>query len=113
MSSFTESIVEDAALAWLEALGYAVLHGPDIAAGKATTMGHIQRHHLSDAKLPVPPAELVRAMDPVIWPIVGSIRRRAVQSRTLAAVRDSLLPKRISGELRVVSESGPDVPNFR
>jgi type I restriction enzyme R subunit len=33
MSSFTESIVEEAALAWLEALGYAVLHGPDIAAG--------------------------------------------------------------------------------
>ncbi len=31
---FTESIVEDAALAWLEALGYAVLHGPDIAAGE-------------------------------------------------------------------------------
>jgi type I restriction enzyme R subunit len=33
MTSFTESIVEDAALAWLEALGYAVLHGPDIAYG--------------------------------------------------------------------------------
>lgn len=33
MTSFTESIVEDAALAWLQALGYAVLHGPDIAAG--------------------------------------------------------------------------------
>ncbi|MHB1530386.1 MAG: type I restriction endonuclease subunit R [Acidiferrobacteraceae bacterium] len=33
MTSFTESVVEDAALAWLEALGYAVLHGPDIAAG--------------------------------------------------------------------------------
>jgi len=33
MSSFTESVVEDAALAWLEALGYAVLHGPDIAVG--------------------------------------------------------------------------------
>ena len=32
MTSFTESVVEDAALAWLEALGYAVLHGPDIAA---------------------------------------------------------------------------------
>lgn len=30
---FAESIVEDAALAWLEALGYAVLHGPDIATG--------------------------------------------------------------------------------
>jgi type I restriction enzyme R subunit len=32
--SFTESVVEDAALAWLGALGYAVLHGPDIAAGE-------------------------------------------------------------------------------
>ena len=34
MARFTESVVEDAALAWLEALGYAVLHGPDIAAGE-------------------------------------------------------------------------------
>ena len=33
MASFSESIVEDAALAWLEALGYSVLHGPDIAVG--------------------------------------------------------------------------------
>ena len=31
--SFTESIVEDAALAWLESPGYVVLYGPDIAAG--------------------------------------------------------------------------------
>ena len=30
----TESVVEDAALAWLQGLGYAVLHGPDIAAGE-------------------------------------------------------------------------------
>ncbi len=30
--NFTESIVEDAALAWLEALGYAGLYGPAIAA---------------------------------------------------------------------------------
>lgn len=32
-STFTESIVEEAAFAWLESVGYAVLHGPDIAAG--------------------------------------------------------------------------------
>jgi type I restriction enzyme, R subunit len=32
--TFTESIVEEAALGWLEALGYAVLHGPSIAAGE-------------------------------------------------------------------------------
>ena len=33
MSNFTESVVEEAALAWLESLGYAVLHGPEIAVG--------------------------------------------------------------------------------
>ena len=30
---FAESVVEEAALAWLEGLGYAVRHGPDIAVG--------------------------------------------------------------------------------
>ena len=34
MARLTESIVEEAALAWLEALGYAMLHGPEIAAGE-------------------------------------------------------------------------------
>jgi len=34
VASFTESVVEEATLAWLGALGYAVLHGPDIAAGE-------------------------------------------------------------------------------
>lgn len=31
MPRFAESVVEDATLGWLESLGYAVLHGPDIA----------------------------------------------------------------------------------
>jgi type I restriction enzyme R subunit len=34
VTAFSESIVEDAALGWLGALGYVVLHGPDIAAGQ-------------------------------------------------------------------------------
>jgi type I restriction enzyme R subunit len=34
-AGFTESVVEEAALDWLEALGYAVLHGPLIAVGEA------------------------------------------------------------------------------
>lgn len=33
-SGFTESVVEDAALGWLETQGYSVLHGPDIAFGE-------------------------------------------------------------------------------
>lgn len=36
-AEFSESVVEDAALGWLEALGYAVLQDPYIAAGDAAT----------------------------------------------------------------------------
>ena len=36
MVGLTESVVEDAALAWLESLGFAVKHGPDITAGGDT-----------------------------------------------------------------------------
>jgi len=32
--AFSESVVEEAALAWLESLGYAILHGPDVAPGE-------------------------------------------------------------------------------
>lgn len=72
-----------------------------IAAGKATTMGHIQRHHLSDAKLAVPPRRLMRAANDFFEPAIEAIWRRRVESRTVAHLRDSLLPKLISGELRI------------
>jgi type I restriction enzyme R subunit len=32
-SPFAESVVEGVALAWLEGLGYAIFHGPEIGAG--------------------------------------------------------------------------------
>jgi type I restriction enzyme, S subunit len=72
-----------------------------IAAGKATTMGHIQRHHLSDARLAIPPPPLMRAANKLVEPIADSLWRREVQSRTLAGLRDALLPQLISGELGV------------
>jgi type I restriction enzyme R subunit len=34
-AGFTESVVEDAALAWLEGLGYTILYVPEIAAGES------------------------------------------------------------------------------
>lgn len=35
---FTESVVEDAALEWLEEQGYGVLHGPRIAFGESASV---------------------------------------------------------------------------
>ena len=72
-----------------------------IAAGKATTMGHIQRKHLKDARIAVAPPESMKKFDAVIASQFDQLVSNAQQSRSLAQLRDTLLPKLISGELRV------------
>jgi len=81
-------------------------HLPDfqeIAAGKATTMGHIQRHHLKVALAIVPPALTMNWMTAQMSPLIDRFILNMLQSRTLAALRDAPLPKLISGEMRVGS----------
>ncbi len=84
---------------------YATLHHlPEfraIAAGKATTMGHIQRKHLTDARIAVAPSNDMKNFDTFIAPIFDQMVNNAKQSRTLAQLRDTLLPKLIRGEIRV------------
>ena len=72
-----------------------------IAAGKVTTMGHIQRHHLKDAKVLVPATDLLCNQDKIMEPLIDAIISRSLENRKLAVLRDTLLPKLISGELRV------------
>ena len=72
-----------------------------IAADKATTMGHIQRKHLTAAKVVVPPPACIDAMTCTMKPLLQRSVGATKQSRTLAALRDTLLPKLLSGEVRV------------
>ena len=72
-----------------------------IAAGKATTMGHIQRGHLTAAKVAVPPPDEMVKHDAVIAPLLEQKINNALQARTLANLREALLPRLISGQLRV------------
>jgi type I restriction enzyme S subunit len=72
-----------------------------IAASKATTMGHIQRSHITDAKVVVPPRNLLDAMTHTMSPIIDQIIANRIQSRTLSLLRDALLPKLLNGELSV------------
>jgi type I restriction enzyme S subunit len=70
-----------------------------IAAGKATTMGHIQRAHLKEAKVLIPPDNLLDAMNHIFSPLVSKIISNAVEAKTLGLTRDTLLPRLISGKL--------------
>ena len=72
-----------------------------IAASKATTMGHIQRKHLTDAKIAVPSPEAMENFDCTIAPLFEQIIKTSLQSKALAQLRDTLLPKLISGEMRI------------
>ncbi len=76
-------------------------HFRQIAASKATTMGHIQRAHLSEAKVLVPSAALLGAMDAFFAPLLARIVQNELQAQTLATLRDTLLPRLISGKLRL------------
>ncbi len=70
-----------------------------IAADKATTMGHIQRGHLSAAKVLVPPRPLLDAMTGTMSPLIDQVIANSKQSRTLVTLRDTLIPKLMSREL--------------
>jgi len=78
-----------------------------IAADKATTMGHIQRKHLTNARIAVASPEGMNAFDSALAPLFDQMVSNEQQSRALAQLRDTLLPKLISGELRV-----PDAERF-
>ncbi|WP_168879107.1 restriction endonuclease subunit S [Rhizobium sp. P28RR-XV] len=72
-----------------------------IAASKATTMGHIQRHHLTQATTFVATPDAMGAADELISPLFERQIANDLESRTLAAIRDFLLPKLMSGEIHV------------
>jgi type I restriction enzyme S subunit len=76
-------------------------HFRQVAASKATTMGHIQRAHLSDATVVVPDAEVLDAADQVLGPIIEMIIANSLEAKTLAELRDTLLPRLISGKLKL------------
>lgn len=72
-----------------------------IAESKATTMGHIQRGHLTAAKVLAPSDEELKVMGETMQPLIEKIERNNAQILTLQKLRDTLLPKLISGEVRV------------
>ncbi len=71
------------------------------AASKATTMGHIQRHHLAEAEVLIPPENVLEQHDNLIAPLLNKIILNRIESRSLEKTRDSLLPKLMSGEIEV------------
>ena len=78
-----------------------LLNFQSIASGTATTLGHIRRHHLSDAKCAVPNRQFLTAIDGLFCPLLSKIVSNELQSRTLIHLRDTILPSLVSGEFQI------------
>lgn len=66
-----------------------------------TVFDTITRQTFETLDCTFPPANLTAAFDRTVAPLLAQIRANLYQSRTLATLRDTLLPKLLSGELRV------------
>lgn len=75
----------------------------DIANDKATTMGHIQRSHLTQSVLKIPPQKIIEKSDKIISDLFDKIIHNKIQIRSIEKLRDTLLPKLMNGSVRINS----------
>ena len=77
-----------------------------IAASKATTMGHIKRSHLQEAKVVVPTPDILREADARIGSLYKLYEQLMIENRNLATLRSYILPQLQSGQIRVEVADG-------
>lgn len=61
----------------------------------------LNRNHVHNLPVVMPPRPVVEAFDAQVMPLMKQQKANEDQSRTLATLRDTLLPKLLSGELSV------------
>jgi type I restriction enzyme S subunit len=61
----------------------------------------LNRNHAHAVRVVIPPMRVIDMFEKLVSPLLERIRTLAAESKALAALRDTLLPKLISGELRI------------
>ena len=64
-------------------------------------MGHIKREELGKAKILFPNTCVMKKLDTLIAPYIEQIIEKECEIKKLALLRDALLPKLMSGELKI------------
>lgn len=72
-----------------------------IAKDKAVTMGHIKRGDLEKALVAIPDNRTLNKMSEVMNDLIDSIINTRLESTRLSSVRDTLIPKLMSGQIEV------------
>ena len=72
-----------------------------IAKDKAVTMGHIKRGHLEEALVAIPDNDSMEKAHELFEPILSKMISLRLENSRLFLLRDTLLPRLMSGELEV------------
>lgn len=72
-----------------------------IAADKKTTMGHIKREDIAKAEILIPSDKDYKKVGCVLKPLFELIITNKIEAQKIAKLRDTLLPKLMSGEINV------------
>ena len=72
-----------------------------IAKDKAVTMGHIKRGHLEEAMVAIPDNVSMEKAHELFEPILSKMISLRLESSRLSTLRDTLLPRLMSGEIEV------------
>ena len=72
-----------------------------IAKDKATTMGHIKRQHLEESLVLIPDNETYNKLTNLFKPLFEYLIKNKIEIKKLQLLRDTLLPKLMSGEIDV------------
>ena len=76
-------------------------HFITVATDKATTMGHIKRDELKKAKVIIPNSTDYKRIGVLLQPIYEFIIKNRIENKKLILLRNTILPKLISGEIDV------------
>jgi type I restriction enzyme, S subunit len=79
----------------------ALAHDEIVSRANGSTFLEISKSNFRPIMVVNPPTETMEAFERIVRPIYDRIVGCERESRTLSALRDTLLPKLISGELRV------------
>ncbi|MFA5331343.1 MAG: restriction endonuclease subunit S [Methanoregula sp.] len=83
---------------------YQMLSFKDIFAlfeSEGTVFGSIAKTDFNSIECITPPKEIVKKFEQIVFPIDQMIENNEQQSRTLAQIRDALLPRLMSGEMQM------------
>ena len=67
----------------------------------------VRADHFANALCIIPPANILLDFDTCVSPMRNAIARNSIMNNTLSSVRDALLPKLMSGEIRVPVDAEP------